>query len=194
MYLLQHVAIAKPNRLWHYKQQKILQIINFLMEDTIRLRQRLQRYMTILNIFIRRAGYPRAEYLKRKHYFNAIGEHVYLQPWNFGTEPRLISFGDNVHVASGVTFINHDITNRMFNYMDSEHHYNPRQGEITIGDNVFIGAKSIILYDVNIGNNVIIGAGSLVNKSLPSGVVAAGVPCKVIGSFDEYQKKYRTYN
>ena len=112
-----------------------------------------------------------------------------MQPWNFGTEPELISFGDNVHVASNVNFVNHDITCMMFNYMDKEHHYKIRQGEITIGNNVFIGAGSRILYDVTIGDNVIIGAGSLVNKSIPSGTVAAGVPCKVIGSFEEYQQR-----
>lgn len=101
----------------------------------------------------------------------------------------MISFGDNVHVASGVTFINHDITCMMFNYMNKEKHYRLRQGEITIGNNVFIGAKSIVLYDVKIGNNVIIGAGSLVNNDIPDGVVAAGVPCKVIGSFEKYMNR-----
>ena len=92
-------------------------------------------------------------------------------------------------MASGFTFINHDITCMMFNYMDKKHNYKLRQGSIVIGNNVFIGAKSTILYDVKIGNNVIIGAGSLVNKNIPDGVIAAGVPCKVIGSFDEYQRK-----
>ena len=80
-------------------------------------------------------------------------------------------------MASGVTFVNHDITCMMINYMDKEHYYKLRQGEITIGNNVFIGAKSTVLYDVTIGDNVIIGAGSLVNKDIPSGTVAAGVPC-----------------
>lgn len=103
----------------------------------------------------------------------------------------MISFGDNVHVASNVHFTNHDITCMMFNYMDKEHHYRIRQGEINIGNNVFIGAGSRILYDVTIGDNVIIGAGSLVNKSIPSGTVAAGVPCRVIGRFDEYMSRLR---
>jgi acetyltransferase-like isoleucine patch superfamily enzyme len=101
----------------------------------------------------------------------------------------MISFGNNVHVASGVTFINHDITSMMFNYMDKAHKYRLRQGEIRIGNNVFIGSNSTILYDVTIGDNVIIGAGSLVNKDIPSGSVAAGVPAKIIGSFDDYRMK-----
>lgn len=150
----------------------------------------LKRYCMMLRLILAGGGgYSRAEYLKKKHYFKSIGEHVYLQPWNFGTEPELISFGDNVHVASNVNFVNHDITCMMFNYMDKEHHYKLRQGEIIIGNNVFIGAGSRILYDVTIGDNVIIGAGSLVNKSISSGTVAAGVPCKVIGSFEDYQRK-----
>ena len=92
-------------------------------------------------------------------------------------------------MASEVTFINHDITCMMFNYMDKEHQYKLRQGEINLGNNVFIGAGSRILYDVTIGDNVIIGAGSFVNKDIPSGTVAAGVPCKAISSFEEYQYK-----
>ena len=73
--------------------------------------------------------------------------------------------------------------------MDKKHNYKLRRGSIVIGNNVFIGAKSTILYDVKIGNNVIIGTGSLVNKNISDGVITAGVPCKVIGSFDEYQRK-----
>ena len=101
----------------------------------------------------------------------------------------MISFGDNVHVASNVNFVNHDITALMFRYMDNNPNYKERKGPIVIGDNVFIGAGTRILYDVTIGDNVIIGAGSLVNKDIPSGTVAAGVPCKVIGKFEDYKKK-----
>lgn len=153
--------------------------------------RQLSRYITLLCILFHWGGYKRAKYLKKKNYFKSMGAHCYFQPWNFGTEPYLISFGDNVHVASGVSFVNHDITAMMFNYIDKERSYEIRKGPITIGDNVFIGTNSTILYDVTIGNNVIIGAGSLVNKCIPDGVVAAGVPCKVIGSFDEYKNKQK---
>lgn len=101
----------------------------------------------------------------------------------------MISFGENVHIASGVKFVNHDITALMFRYMDDKHYYRERKGPITIGNNVFVGANTTILYDVTIGNNVIIGAGSLVNKDIPEGVVAAGVPCRPIGKFEDYKTK-----
>lgn len=150
--------------------------------------KRLKRYLRMLNILLR-SGYKRADYLKKYNYFKSIGEHCYLQPWNFGTEPHLISFGNNVHLASDVRFINHDISMFMFRYIEPETKFKGRTGEITIGDNVFIGAYSTILYDVHIGNNVIIGAGSIVTKDIPDGVVAAGVPCKPIGKFEDYKAK-----
>lgn len=51
---------------------------------------------------------------------------------------------------------------------------------IVIDDNVFIGARTIILKGVTIGKNSIIGAGSIVCDSIPSDVVAAGNPCKIL--------------
>lgn len=150
---------------------------------------RLKRYLKILRIFSIRSGYKRAEYLKKFGYFRSQGEHCYFQIYNFGTEPELISFGNNVHIASSVLFVNHDITALMFRYMDNNPNYKNRTGPIDIGDNVFIGSNTTVLYDVKIGNNVIIGAGSLVNKDIPDGCVAAGVPCRVIGSFEEYKNR-----
>lgn len=94
-------------------------------------------------------------------------------------------------MATGVSFINHDITSFMFFYTDTEHEHIGRYGEITIGDNVFVGANSTILYDVKLGNNCIIGAGSLVNRDIPDGSVALGVPCREVGKFEDYQRKIK---
>ena len=51
---------------------------------------------------------------------------------------------------------------------------------ITIGNNVWIGANSIILKGVNLGDNVVVGTGSVVTKSFPNNSVIAGVPAKLI--------------
>ena len=61
-----------------------------------------------------------------------------------------------------------------------------RVGRVCIGNNVFVGADSIILPNVIIGSNVIIGAGSVVTKDIPSNWVAAGNPCRPIKSYDEF--------
>lgn len=51
---------------------------------------------------------------------------------------------------------------------------------ITVGDNVWIGADVTILPGVTIGAGCVIGAKSLVNRDVPPGMFAAGVPCRVI--------------
>lgn len=45
---------------------------------------------------------------------------------------------------------------------------------------------------MTIGNSVIIGAGSVVTKDIPDGTVCAGVPCKVIGRFEDFVEKRMT--
>lgn len=70
--------------------------------------------------------------------------------------------------------------------------YKEKIGCIEIGDNVFIGSNTTILYDVKIGSNVIIGAGSLVNKDIPDNSIAVGNPCHVIGTFDEFMRRRRS--
>lgn len=55
---------------------------------------------------------------------------------------------------------------------------------VTIGDGVWIGGGSILLAGVTIGDGTTIGAGSVVTRSIPPGVVAAGVPCRVIRKVD----------
>lgn len=51
---------------------------------------------------------------------------------------------------------------------------------VTIGDNVWVTSNVTILPGVTIGSNTVIGSGSVVTKDIPSGVFAAGNPCKVI--------------
>lgn len=51
---------------------------------------------------------------------------------------------------------------------------------VVIGDDVWIGGNSVINPGVRIGSNVVIGSGSVVTRDIPSGVIAAGNPCRVI--------------
>lgn len=51
---------------------------------------------------------------------------------------------------------------------------------ITIGDDVWIGGNTVVNPGVNIGSGTIIGSGSVVTKDIPSGVIAAGNPCRII--------------
>ena len=51
---------------------------------------------------------------------------------------------------------------------------------VTIGSSVWIGGNTVVNPGVTIGDNVVIGSGSVVTKDIPSGVVAAGNPCRVL--------------
>ena len=85
-----------------------------------------------------------------------------------------IHFGSNVEIAPGCCIVsqNHDISN----FSKAQ----PASGPITIGDNVWIGANSVVLPGVSIGDNVVIGAGSIVTNDIPCNSVSVGNPCKVI--------------
>ena len=96
----------------------------------------------------------------------------------------LIEIGNNVTLATGVYILAHDAS------MKNELNY-AKVGKVFIGDNVFIGAYSIILPNVSIGNNVIVGCGSVVTKNIPNNSVVAGNPAKIISTYDEYIKKQK---
>lgn len=61
---------------------------------------------------------------------------------------------------------------------------------IKIGHNVWIGGNAVVMPGVTIGDNTIIGAGSVVTKDIPSDVIAAGNPCKVIRKINNSDKLY----
>lgn len=61
---------------------------------------------------------------------------------------------------------------------------------VTIGNNVWVGGNSVINPGVTIGDNVVIGSGSVVTKDIPSNVIAAGNPCRVIREITEEDRKY----
>ncbi len=61
---------------------------------------------------------------------------------------------------------------------------------VKIGDDVWVGGNSVILPGVTIGSGTVIGAGSVVTKDIPSGVVAAGNPCRVIREITQDDLKY----
>lgn len=56
----------------------------------------------------------------------------------------------------------------------------PAMAAVELGDNVFIGDRVLILKGVTIGADSVIGAGSVVTSSVPSGVIAAGNPARVV--------------
>ena len=97
----------------------------------------------------------------------------------------LIEIGDNVTMAPRVHILCHDASTKMF--LDYT-----KIGRVTIGDNVFIAAESVVLPGVTVGSNVIIGANSTVTHDVPDNCVVAGSPARVICTLEEYLEKERS--
>lgn len=105
-----------------------------------------------------------------------IGENFYTNVNCTILDVAKVTFGDNVLIAPNCGFYT------------AEHPIDPELRKsglesarpITIGNNVWIGAQSIILPGVTIGDNSVIGAGSVVTKDIPANAIAVGNPCKVI--------------
>jgi acetyltransferase-like isoleucine patch superfamily enzyme len=120
-----------------------------------------------------------------RHIGVKVGDNCRLMKVSFSTEPYLVTLGNHVS-ATNTRFETHDggvwVLREKYPLIDVVK-------PISVGNNVFIGFGSMILPGVTIGDNVIIGAYSLVSKDIPSNVVAAGVPAKVIKPLDDYKNK-----
>ena len=87
-----------------------------------------------------------------------------------------IHIGAESYVASGVKILAHDFCRAI-------------SLNTTVGERCFIGINAIILPGVTIGDEVIVGAGSVVTKDVPSNCIVAGNPAKVIRS-DIHCRRY----
>lgn len=113
-----------------------------------------------------------------------VGDNFYSNHNMIIQDGARVTFGDNVFIGPNCCFTT------------AEHAVDPEMRKrgieiakpITIGNNVWIGAGSTILAGAEIGDNTVIGAGSVVTKSIPSNVIAVGVPCKVLREITEKDK------
>ena len=108
-----------------------------------------------------------------------MGESLHLYgEIDWGTEPWLITLGNNVHLTNNIRFINHDGGTLLFRDRVPDLEITK---PITIGNNVYIGNNVLILPGVNIGNDVIIGAGAVVVHSITESGTYVGIPAKKVG-------------
>lgn len=102
----------------------------------------------------------------------------------FGSEPYLVRLGDHVTVTEGVRFITHDGGVWVFRQKEPELDV---VGPITVGSNVFLGLRAIVLPGVTIGDGCVIAAGAVVTKDVQANSVVAGVPARFLRSVDDYR-------
>lgn len=110
-----------------------------------------------------------------------VGDYFFANRYCQILDGAKVTFGNHVFIAPNCCFTT------------AEHAIDAEQRKeglevakpITIGNNVWIGAGTTVLAGVTIGDNTVIGAGSVVSKSIPSHVVAVGVPCRVLYEITE---------
>lgn len=141
-----------------------------------------------------------------KELFKSVGDNIYIEPTfrcDYGIH---ISIGDNfyanydciildvcpVTIGNNVFFAPRVCLYTAAHPIDAA----SRDGllefgkPITIGDSVWIGGNTVVNPGVTIGSRTIIGSGSIVTKDIPSDVVAAGNPCRVIREITDKDKSY----
>lgn len=101
----------------------------------------------------------------------------------------LLEIKDRVVISTDVTFVLHDYSvSRVVKGKSNIF------GKIVIGNNSFIGTRSVIMYGVELADNTIVAAGSVVTKSFNEGnVIIGGTPAKVIGTWDSFREKIEIY-
>lgn len=96
----------------------------------------------------------------------------------------LISIGDNTTIAGRVEILAHDAA------MKRSTGYS-QVARVSIGSNVYIGARTIVLPGVTIGDGAVVGAGSVLRHDVPAGAVVAGNPARIVGDAEEFAQRHR---
>lgn len=143
----------------------------------------------ILSQYFKIHGYAKGNYNRYCiHKGMHIGPDSTVYTTKIGTEPWLISIGKNVTITEDVIFVTHDGSLRLVKDENGKRRY--YYDKIEIGNNVFVGVRSILLPGIVIGDDVIVAAGSVVTKNVSSNSVVAGVPARKISNFDDFQEKH----
>lgn len=135
-------------------------------------------YMKLYVVFLKRLGY------------NLTGTPRYIsgRVRIDGTDPSLITIGNEVVISSDVRILTHDFSvariDRALSAMRGEtlaidNERNKVVG-ISIGDNSFVGAFSLLMPGTVIGRDCVIGAGAVVRGKIPDGSIVIGNPAQII--------------
>lgn len=108
----------------------------------------------------------------------AVGRNTWIGPFTLLDGSGGLTIGDFNSISSGVHIYTHDTVAWAITGGVAE----TERAPVAIGDACYIGAQTVIGKGVTIGEHSVIGACSFVNRDIPPYSVAAGVPCRPIGT------------
>lgn len=144
----------------------------------------ISKIIQVLHRRINSVGYARRIGVK-------IGSGCRIGLVNWGTEPYLISIGNEVLLSSRVTFINHDGATWVFRNRD-EYKGVTKFGTIIIGNRCFVGWGATLLPGSQMGDNSVLAAGSVLTKKVPAGEVWGGVPARRLMDVEQFAEKCKS--
>lgn len=138
-----------------------------------------------------------ASFREKKELIATLGRHSYIGDVNYeyGSLRSHVLIGRYTSIASGISFevgMNHpyrEVTTYPFLDFDiiragwdgdKAHAYDQNHYQIIIGNDVWIGARAILLGGVHVGNGAVIGAGAVVAKDVPPYAIVVGNPARVV--------------
>jgi acetyltransferase-like isoleucine patch superfamily enzyme len=107
-----------------------------------------------------------------------VGEDCRILSLAVSAEYDLISIGDRVTISSDVLFVTHDGAGWLVRDDDGRRHY--WLARIAIGNDVIVGARTVIMPGIKIGDRCIVAAGSVVTRSVPDGSIVGGNPARLL--------------
>ncbi len=125
-----------------------------------------------------------------KYYGVIMGYDNYIASRFWSSEPYLITIGNHCALTYGSKIHTHGGAHAVYHKITDFDAF----GKVTLGDYVYVGCYAQIMPGVTIGSHVLIAAGSIVTKSIPSDVVVAGNPARIICSLDDYIERNSQYN
>jgi len=112
-----------------------------------------------------------------------MGDQSHIAPYGyFLIEDQALTIGDDVAIGPFCSFF---CSSNTYSPEKPLFRENYDKGDIKIGNNVFIGAQSVIMPGAEIGNNVIVAANSVVKGKLDDNYLYGGSPCKPIKKLSE---------
>lgn len=96
-----------------------------------------------------------------------------------------VTIGHNVLIGSGAMIVDNDA--HPLHYAERDVASRVKMAPVQIDDDVFIGARAMVLKGVHIGQGAIIGAGAVVTKNVAALTIVAGNPARVVGAVENRQ-------